>query len=273
MESLISTEWLSAELGAPGLVVLDATLFLPAHGRDARAEYEAEHIPGAAFMDLARFSPLPEPERLREMLAEIGVSAGVRAVVYDDSPLQSAARGWWLIRHAGFEASVLDGGMTKWRAAKPPRDGKGDHAKHNGGGSRPAAVVPFPVPGRITKEDLLASKLAIADARSPARFRGEEPEPRPGVAAGHMPGARNLPHSTLFAPDGTYLRGDALRSAFTDAGIDLDKPLITTCGSGVTAAVLSFGAHLLGKTDVRLYDGSWAEWGADASTPKVLGAA
>ena len=314
MELLVTPEWLAAELGAPDLVVLDATVFLPAHGRDARAEFEAGHVPGARFMDLSRFAPLPEPGRLSTMPGELCVGQGTRAVVYDDSPLRSAARGWWLLAHAGVDAAVLDGGLAGWRARVPPRDGEGDRQPQAGGGGGPPSrevgdaeraqawapattplrddeqvrtapggskppreagdlLIPLPVPGRISQPDILACALPIADARPPARFRGEEPEPRAGVAPGHIPGARNLHYDGLFNPDGTYKQADDLRAAFAAAGVDPARPFVATCGSGVTAASLVFAARLLGNADVPLYDGSWAEWGADPSTPKATGPA
>jgi thiosulfate/3-mercaptopyruvate sulfurtransferase len=279
MDSLVSTDWLAGEIGASDLRLLDATIFLPGSGRDARAEYEAEHIPGAAFMDLDEIvdpaNPLPHGFPPAHVLASRargpGIGDGDRIIVYDNSPLHSAARGWWLLRSFGARrVAILDGGLAKWKAEGRPVE----------------SGVPEPGTGHFTpveKEGAVADKtfvealagsseVEIVDARPAARFRGDEAEPRPGVAPGHIPGSKSLPQSDLFEADGTWKSGEALRSAFEAAGVDLSKPMVTTCGSGVTAAVLLFGAHLLGKEDVRLYDGSWSEWGADPATPKATGA-
>ncbi len=267
MEDLISTEQLQAALD--DVRVVDATAFLPDAGRDARAEHEAGHIPGAVFLDLAEFADVPGADAFATRMRALGLNRSDLIVVYDHSPLHSATRAWWLLRMFGAEqVKLLDGGLAKWNAegralrneAATPREGDFAAQADESHLARMADVR--------TPDD-----AQIVDARSAARFTGDEPEPRAGIAPGHMPGARNLPQGQLFAADGTWKRDEALRAAFVVAGVDLDKPMITTCGSGVTAAVLSFGAHLLGKTDVRLYDGSWAEWGADAHTPKVVGAA
>ncbi|HEX8216547.1 MAG TPA: 3-mercaptopyruvate sulfurtransferase [Allosphingosinicella sp.] len=279
MDSLVSTDWLAAELGAADLKVLDATVFLPSSGRQARAEHEAEHIPGAAFMDLDAIvdpaSPLPHTFPSAAVFASrvraLGVGDGDRIVVYDNSPLHSAARGWWMLRSFGAKrVAVLDGGMAKWKAEGRPTEGGPANA-------RLGHFTPVEVEGAVAEIGFVASlvgssEVEIVDARPAARFRGEETEPRPGVEPGHIPGSKSLPQSELFEADGTWKRGEALRAAFEAAGVDLAKPMVTTCGSGVTAAVLLFGAHLLGKEDVRLYDGSWSEWGADPATPKAVGA-
>lgn len=266
---LVSADWLASELEASDLLVLDATLFLPAHGRDARAEYEAAHIPGAVFMDLKRFQPLPELERLRAMLMEFGVGEGVRAVAYDNSPLRSAARGWWLLRHAGLEAAVLDGGLGAWRRdGHPTAGGPAPRARLGSLGPKPPAVH------AINKAELLRSAPAqLLDARSGPRFRGEEAEPRPDVAPGHIPSSRNLPYGELFRPDGTYKSPGELRAVLESAGVNPAEPMVATCGSGVTACNIVLAAEILGNRDVRLYDGSWTEWGADTTTPKAVGPA
>lgn len=280
MESLVSTEWLAKELGASDLRVVDATRFMSGGDRDARAEYEAGHIPGAVFMDLAELTdptdPIenmaPKAEKFASRMQSLGLGDGSRIVLYDDSPLKSAARAWWLLKLFGaHDVALLDGGLAKWKAEGRALE-MGNHALRHRHFTvwRDAAVV-------RTKDQMLANVDSgaeqVLDARPSARFTGEERDPRPGMAPGHIPGSKNLPHGGTFNADGTWKTGDALRAAFEEAGIDLAKPLVATCGSGMTASVLAFGAHLLGKEDVAVYDGSWTEWGADPATPKATGAA
>jgi thiosulfate/3-mercaptopyruvate sulfurtransferase len=280
MESLVTTEWLEREVGAPDLRVIDASFFLAADGRDARAEYEAEHIPSAVFLDLEEISDsshkaphmLPSEAKFASRMQSLGLGDGNRFVVYDNSPLHSAARIWWMLRIFGAHyAAILDGGLQKWKAEGRPLESGRPHVRHG-------HFSPL-FDGRAVADKAAVLGLAggddheIVDARSAARFAGEEAEPRPGLGCGHIPGSRNLPQGQLFEADNRWKRGDALRAAFDAAGVDLSKPMVTTCGSGVTAAVLLFGAHLLGKEDVRLYDGSWSQWGADPATPKATGPA
>jgi thiosulfate/3-mercaptopyruvate sulfurtransferase len=278
MEPLVTTEWLASELGAPDLRVIDATIFLPGDGRGARTEYEAAHIPGAVFMDLDEIvdpeSPLPHmlppQHKFASRMQSLGLGDGNRFVVYDNSPLHSAARAWWMLRTFGAHyVAVLDGGFAKWKAEGRPVEGGKTQLRH-------AHFTPL-FDGDAVADKAYVSGIVhspgheIVDARPAPRFRGEAEEPRPGVEPGHIPGSKNLPQSELFNSDGTWKRGDALRRAFEQAGVDLAKPMVTTCGSGVTAAVLLFGAQLLGKEDVKLYDGSWSDWGADPATPKAKG--
>ncbi len=280
MDSLVTTEWLAKELGASDLRVVDATRFMGGADRDARAEYEAGHIPGAVFMDLADLvdpaDPIdnmaPKAEKFASRMASLGLGDGSRIVLYDDSPLASSARAWWLLKLFGaHDVALLDGGLAKWKAEGRPLE-MGNHTLRHRHFTvwRDANVV-------RTKDQVLAnldSKAEqVLDARPAARFTGEERDPRPGMAPGHIPGSANLPFSTLFNADGTWKQGDELRAAFAASGIDMDRPVITTCGSGMTASALTFAAHLLGKDDVALYDGSWTEWGADPATPKATGAA
>lgn len=280
MDLLVSTDWLAAELGAPDLRVLDATGFLPSSGRDARAEHAAAHIAGAAYFDIDDISDpdsplphmMPSEHRFASRVRALGIGDSSRIVVYDNSPLHSAFRAWWMLKAFGARhVAVLDGGLQKWTAeGRPVESGAPEPARGHFTPSRDEAAV--------ADKALVTSLIGdphhqILDARSAARFAGEEAEPRAGLASGHIPGSRNLPQGALFNTDNTMKRGDDLRAVFAGAGVDLDRPLITTCGSGVTAAVLLFGARLLGKEDVKLYDGSWSEWGADPDTPKAKGAA
>ncbi|MDB5722122.1 MAG: sseA [Alphaproteobacteria bacterium] len=279
MDSLVSTEWLAAELGAPDLKVIDATYFMPSDGRDARAEHEAAHIPGAVFLDIEEVSDkdsasphmLPPEHLFASRMQSLGLGDGSRFVVYDNSPYRSAARVWWMLRTYGAHyVAILDGGLQKWQAEGRTVESGRVHVRH--GHFTPLLDRKAAVDKGFVRSILGSDGYEIADARGAGRFSGDEGEPRPGIASGHIPGSKNLPQGRLFNPDNSWKRGDSLREAFDTAGIDLDKPMITTCGSGITAAVLLFGAHLLGKQDVQLYDGSWSEWGADPETPKEHGA-
>jgi thiosulfate/3-mercaptopyruvate sulfurtransferase len=280
MDSLVSTEWLEAELGAPDLRVIDATLFLPGDPRDARAEYEEGHIPGAVFLDIEDVSDssnpvphmLPSDARFASRMASLGLRDGQRFVVYDDSPLHSSARAWWMLRSFGAHyVAILDGGLRKWKAEGRPLESGRPAVRHG-------HFSPSLDRGAVVDKASLAALVdagshEIVDARGAGRFSGEEPEPRAGLASGHIPGSKNLPQGRLFEADNRWKRGEALKREFETAGIDLARPMVATCGSGVTACVLLFGAHLLGKDDGRLYDGSWSEWGADPATPKATGPA
>ena len=279
-KTLVSTQWLADHLKDPDLRILDASWYLPDAGRDPAREYKAGHVPGARFFDIDEIADLrsdmphmaPPPEKFISRMRAMGVGDGHQVVVYDGAGLMSAARVWWLFRLMGKrDVAVLNGGLPKWRAE-----------------GRDLSDMPAVVRDRhmtVTRQNQLirdvtevarAAKLgdhAIIDARAPGRFAGTAPEPRAGLRGGHIPGARNVYFKTLLNDDNTMKSVAALRQIFTEAGVDLRKPAITTCGSGVTAAVISLALERIGKTDHSLYDGSWAEWGMYADLPVAIGEA
>lgn len=272
MDDLVSTNWLAQHLGDPDLVPVDCSWFMPASGRDARAEYLNAHIPGARFLDLDELSDggnpaphmLPSADIFGRAMETLGVDRSDRIVAYDNSPLRTAARGWFMFRHFGAErVAILDGGFQKWTGEQRPTEG-GEPEQ------RKASFAAAERRGDVVAMSHLLAGMdgPLLDARSRARFDGSESDPRPGVAAGHMPGARNLPYATLYHEDGTFKAPDELRRLFAEAGVDPERPFVASCGSGVTANSLIFAARLLGNGDARLYDGSWSEWGADPATPK-----
>lgn len=278
---LVSTDWLAGEIDAPDLAVLDASLHLPMAERDARAEFETAHIPGARFLDLAGLhdpasalpGKVPDGERVARWLGERGIGPQTRIVLYDGSDLRSACRAWVLLDLAGLgNIAVLDGGLAKWKAeGRPLESGMPDHAAMD----RPATTV------RITDIRDKAAMLAnlddhreqVVDARDAGRFTGSVEDTVHGLPGGHIPGARHLFFHDVLAEDGTFRDPETLRALFDKAGLDLDRPIVTTCGSGVTASVLLFALRLLGAPQTALYDGSWSEWGADPETPKETGEA
>jgi thiosulfate/3-mercaptopyruvate sulfurtransferase len=276
MESLVSTEWLAQHLGEPDLVVVDSSWHMPASGRNGREEYLDAHIPGARFLDIDELSDrsnpaphmLPNAADFGQAMERLGVGRDDRIIVYDNSPLRTAARGWFMLRHFGARhVAILDGGFQQWLGEGRPTES----------GEPPRRAARFPAEERdelVTKQQLLGgTALPWLDARGKGRFEGSEPDPRPGVAAGHAPGARNLPFSALYDENGRFRPQQEIRDLFERAGVDPAKPFVASCGSGVTANSLIFAAHLLGNDSTRLYDGSWSEWGGDPATPKVVGPA
>jgi len=277
-KTLVSTEWLAAHLNDPDLRVIDASWHMPASGRDGRAEYEAAHIPNARFFDIDAISDkrstlprtAPPVEMFISRMRAMGVGDGHQVVVYDNSDVRSAFRVWWNFRLMGkIDVAVLDGGFGKWQAeGRPVEDMAPILRDRHITVQRQAGLI------RDVTQVAAASKLAdhqIIDARAPERFRGEVDEPRPGLRAGHIPGSRNLPFARLFNADGTMKDEAAIRAEFETAGVDLSQPAITTCGSGVTAAILSLALERIGHRNHSLYDGSWTEWGSFPDLPIATG--
>lgn len=279
-KTLVSTDWLASHIKDPDLRILDASWYMPAEERDPKAEHDAAHIPGARFFDIDEIADLrsdlphmvPPIEKFMSRLRAMGVGDGHQVVIYDGAGIFSAARVWWLFKLMGQnDVAVLDGGLPKWQAE-----------------GRAIEDLPPVIRDRhmtVRRQNHLvkdvtqvssASKLGgceIIDARAAPRFRGDVEEPRAGLRAGHIPGAKNVPFGTLLNADGTMKAPDVLRDIFKAAGVDLSKPAITSCGSGVTAAVLSLAMERFGKTDHALYDGSWTEWGAFPTLPIATGEA
>ena len=277
-KTLVSAQWLAAHLKDPDLRVLDASWYLPGSKRDPFAEYQAAHIPGARFFDLDDVSDhrsdlphmVPPVEKLMSRMRAIGVGDGHQIVVYDGSGLFSAPRVWWLFKLMGqMDIAVLDGGFPKWQAEGHPVEDLPPILR-----DRHMMVRRQNQMVKDVTQVSAASKLGeseIVDARSPGRFYGKDPEPRPGLRAGHIPGSKNVFYKDLLKADDTMKSPDEMRQVFLEAGVDLDKPVITSCGSGVTAAILSLGLTRMGKTDHSLYDGSWTEWGMFPTLPIATG--
>jgi thiosulfate/3-mercaptopyruvate sulfurtransferase len=270
---LVTTQWLADHLDAPDIVVVDGSYYLPTMKRDARREYLDAHIPGAVFFDIEAIADhttdlphmLPRPEAFSSAVRDLGIGDGQTIVVYDGIGLYGAARVWWTFRVFGVkEVFVLDGGFPKWKSESRPIDfGEVKRLpRHFTARMDHGAVAAL----ADVQQALASGQAQVVDARSPERFRGEAPEPRPGLRSGRMPGSFNVPFQAVVE-DGRLASPDRIRKAFADAKVDVDKPIVTSCGSGVTAAILTFALDAIGKNKTRLYDGSWAEWGARQELP------
>ncbi len=272
--ALVTPEWLARNLGRRDVRVVDGSWHMPHLTRDARAEFAQAHIPGAVFFDIDAIADrsttlphmLPRAAEFAQAVGRLGIGSRDRVIVYDTRGVASAARVWWTFRAFGHDkVAVLDGGLPRWRAE----------------GRAVESGTPAPKPRRFTarlrpslvrdlagmSQNVKTRKAQVLDARSRGRFAGTEPEPRAGLRAGHIPGSLNLPYDELYQKDGTLLPADAIRAKLEGAGIDLGKPVVTSCGSGVTASVLALGLHVAGRPDVAVYDGSWTEWGGRDDTP------
>lgn len=275
---LVATDWLEGHLDDDNIRVLDASWYLPQAKRDPKSEYEAAHIPGAVFFDIEALSDkqtnlphmMPSPEAFAAGMEKLGIGDGNFLVFYDGAGIYSAPRALWMLKAMGHDnVAVLDGGLPKWQ-----REGRPVTAAPST--MRPARFTARPQAHLVRDFDAMMENLVtrseqVLDARSPPRFRGEEKEPRPGVRAGHIPGSANIYYAAVVDPDGTMLPADCLRTLFAGHHIDLERPIVTSCGSGITAAILSLALEIAGAKDTSLYDGSWTEWGGRADAPLSTG--
>jgi thiosulfate/3-mercaptopyruvate sulfurtransferase len=280
-ELLVATEWLASHLDDPHVRIVDASFKLPGITPTARQDYDRGHIPGAVFFDIDDIAEpgtglphmIPSPTLFAQKMEALGIGDGERVVVYDSAGLSSAGRAWWMLRLFGHtDVAILDGGLPKWRAEGRPLD----------------TALPSPPQRRFTarfdpalvrdKRALIANlstrREQVVDARAAARYKGTVEETRPGLRRGHIPGSRNLPYDRVTDPSTQQLRSaEELSRLFRDAGVTLDRPIVTSCGSGVTACALVFALHLIGHSDAAVYDGSWSEWGLPGDTPVATGPA
>ncbi|MEM7171797.1 MAG: 3-mercaptopyruvate sulfurtransferase [Pseudomonadota bacterium] len=278
-EPLVTTEWLAENLDAPDLRVIDATYFMPHEPLDARAEFEAQHIPGAVFFDIDDIADsdsdlphmLPSPVKFSSRVRKLGLGDGLRFVVYDQKGVWSSPRVWWTFRYFGHhDVAVLEGGLPKWQQEdRPIADGPARSDERH--------FSPRMDSFMLREKDQMEANIKsgreqVIDARARGRFMGEDPEPREGLRKGHIPGSLNLPYNELFdAADGSMLSPEDLKARFEQAGLDMKGPVVTTCGSGITAAILALGLYRAGHRDVALYDGSWSEWGLPGDTAVATG--
>jgi thiosulfate/3-mercaptopyruvate sulfurtransferase len=271
---VVSTAWLADRLGDSDLRILDATWYLPHLGRDAQAEYRQAHVPGAVYFDIDAVADrrlglphmLPDAATFGEAVGALGVGDGDRVVVYGGKHMIASARVWWTFRAFGHDrVAVLDGGFPRWREeGRPVESGAASPMRRRFMARyRPELVTAL----EDVRRNVEARTAQVVDARSAGRFAGTEPEPRPGLRSGRIPGSLNLSYDRLFRADGALLPAGDLRRVFEDARVDLSRPVATTCGSGVSACVLALGLHLAGRPDVSVYDGSWAEWGGREDVP------
>jgi len=279
-DPMVTTDWLAERIGDPAIAIIDATWFMPDAGRDAAAEFAARHIPGAVFFDIDEISDhasglphmLSAPQDFAVAVRRLGVRRDSTVIIYDAHGVFSAARAWWNFRAMGHADSfVLDGGLPKWIAEGRPVESGWPAPAHGDFKARPEPSLVRDL--EQVRSALTADTAQVVDARSPDRFAGTAPEPRAGLRAGHMPGAKNLPWNRVVTSDGALAGRAALQDAFQEAGVALDGPIITTCGSGVSASVLALALARLGRTDAAVYDGSWSEWGSRSDTAAATGGA
>lgn len=279
VDALVSTEWLAARLGTPGIAVFDTTKYLPNEPKDGMTEFRLAHIPGARFFDIDVFADeettlphmVPTPGRFAKLAGALGISNDTHCIFYDQKGLASAARGWWLMGLFGHDnAAVLDGGLPKWlKEGRPTQDGES-------AAPAPAAFQPnyraaqLRGVGDILRNVLTRDELVL-DARAAGRFTGAVPEPRAGMRSGHIPGSASVPYTDLLHADGTFRPAGEVRARFEAAGVDRSRPLVTSCGSGVTACILTLGLRVAGFPEGAVYDGSWTEWGGRSDTPIEVG--
>lgn len=276
--TLVSTDWLSDHLSDPDIRIIDASWYLPDANRDPKAEYLSCHIPNAVYLDIDEISDseshlphmLPSPEKFSACVRKLGIGDSSNIIVYDSAGLFSAARVWWMFKVMGHErVAVLDGGLPKWQKEGRPTDN--NITSLNEGHFTPRPNLSLIRQWADVQKSLNTTDPQIIDARSPSRFAGQETEPRPGVKAGHIPTSCNIHYQTLLDTNGCMLEPAALKKKFETVGLDISKPITTTCGSGVTAAILFLALNLIGATNISLYDGSWAEWGSRHDLPLETG--